>query len=123
MLNSSILFVAKKNSYKEGEEVNPNNLMADALVKYKARKLTDKSSAPTKEQGQILALTAKVKLLKIANKTSKANLATQGKSPKSGKKDKNKWAWKNVMPKGNDPKTKDFEGQKYHIDCKYHCKN
>jgi hypothetical protein len=37
--------------------------MADALTKYKARKLTDEWSAPTKEQGQIIALTAQVKLL------------------------------------------------------------
>jgi hypothetical protein len=46
----------KENSYEEGEDINANNLMADALVKYKARKLVDKWSAPTKEQGQILAL-------------------------------------------------------------------
>jgi hypothetical protein len=111
----------KENSYEEGEDVNPNNLMADALVKYKARKLTDKWSAPTKEQGQILALTAKVDLLKISNKTQKANSATPGK-PSGAKKDKNKWAWKNVLPKGDDPVTKDFEGRKYHIACKYHPK-
>jgi hypothetical protein len=41
----------KENSYKEGEDVNTNNLMAYALIKYKARKLVDKWSAPTKEQG------------------------------------------------------------------------
>ena len=29
---------------------------------------------------------------------------------------------KNVMPKDDKPKTKDFEGRKYHIDCKYHAK-
>jgi hypothetical protein len=112
----------KENSYEEGEDVNPNNLMADALVKYKARKLVDKWSAPTKEQGQILALTAKVELLKAANKNPKAAAPNQKKPSKSGKKDKNKWAWKNVMPKDDEPKTKEFEGRKYHIDCKYHPK-
>jgi hypothetical protein len=52
-------FIRRKvNAYEEGEDVNANNLMADALVKYKTRKLTDKWSTPTKEQGQILALMA-----------------------------------------------------------------
>jgi hypothetical protein len=36
----------KENSYEEGEDINSNNLMADALMKYKARKLVDKWSAP-----------------------------------------------------------------------------
>jgi hypothetical protein len=53
----------RENSYEEGEDVNANNLMADALVKYKARKHVGKWSAPTKEQGQILALTARLELL------------------------------------------------------------
>jgi hypothetical protein len=49
----------KENAYEEGEDINTNNLsMADALVKSKARKLVGQWSAPTKEQGQILALTA-----------------------------------------------------------------
>jgi hypothetical protein len=113
----------KENSYEEGEDVNPNNLMADALVKYKARKLVDKWSAPTKEQGQILALTAKVELLK-ANQVPKKGKPGDNKKPpnKQGKKDKNKWAWKNIMPKDGEPKTKDFEGRKYHVDCQYHPK-
>lgn len=50
----------RENSYEEGEDVNHNNLMADALIKYKARKLINKWSAPTKEQDQILALTVQV---------------------------------------------------------------
>jgi hypothetical protein len=63
-------FIRRKvNSYEEGEDINANNLMADALTKYKARKLTDEWSAPTKEQGQILALTAQVKLLSMSTGT------------------------------------------------------
>ena len=108
----------KENSYEEGEDITPNNLMADALVKYKARKLVDKWSAPTKEQGQILALTAQLEKLQLPPK--KAAAATPKKSSKSAKKDKSKWAWKNIMPKDGEPTTKDFEGKKYHIGCKFH---
>jgi hypothetical protein len=80
----------RENSYEEGEDVNANNLMADALVKYKARKLVGKWSAPTKEQGQILALTARLELLdKAANQSSK-KVQTERK-PKGPRKD-NKWA-------------------------------
>jgi hypothetical protein len=50
----------KENSYGEGEDINANNLMANALVKFKARKLVGKWSAPTKEQGPILVLTARL---------------------------------------------------------------
>jgi hypothetical protein len=106
------------NSYEEGKDVNANNLMADALTKYKARKLTDKWSAPTKEQGRILALTAQVELLsKSAKKSpSKSNL-----TPKAPKKDKdNKWAWKDVLLKDREPTTKEFGGKQYHINCKHH---
>ena len=92
--------------------------MADALAKFEARKLNDEWSTPTKEQGQILALTAQVELLTKSSKKapSKPN------PPKTGKKgkDKNKWAWKEVLPKQGEPRTKDFGGKHYHVDCKYH---
>jgi hypothetical protein len=55
----------KENAYEEGDEnVHPNMLMLDSLVKFKARKLINKWSAPTKEQGQILALTAQIEKLR-----------------------------------------------------------
>jgi hypothetical protein len=108
----------KENSYEEGEDVNPNNLMADSLTKYKARKLGDKWSAPTKEQGQILALSAQVELLKSAAKQQPKKSAK--KEPKSGKKGDNKWAWKDVLPKEGEPTTKEFGGKHYHVNCKHH---
>jgi hypothetical protein len=108
----------KENSYEEGEDVNPNNLMADSLTKYKARKLGDTWSTPTKEQGQILALSAQVELLKSAAKQQPTE-STPKKEPKSGKKD-NKWAWKDVLPKEGEPTTKEFGGKHYHVNCKHH---
>jgi hypothetical protein len=109
----------KENAYEEGEDVNTNNLMADALVKYKARKLVGKWSAPTKEQGQILALTAQVEQLKAAKTTSKQAPNSPSKKGKAAKKD-NKWAWKDVLPKEGEATTKDFEGKTYHVNCPNH---
>jgi hypothetical protein len=104
------------NSYKEGEDINANNLMADALTKYKARKLTDEWSAPTKEQGQILALTAQVELLsKSAKKPPSKPKPTNKNNDKS-----NKWAWKDVLPKDGEPTAKEFGGKQYHVNCKHH---
>jgi hypothetical protein len=109
-------FIRRKvNSYEEGEDINPNNLMADALTKYKARKLTDEWSAPTKEQGQILALTAQVELL-----SKSARKPPSKPPPKTWKKDKDKWAWKDVLPKDGEPTTKDFGGKTYHVNCTHH---
>jgi hypothetical protein len=110
----------KENAYEEGEDTNPNNLMADALVKFKARKLVGSWSAPTKEQGQILALTVQVEQLKPAKQPApkKAPNAPQ-KKPKTPRKD-NKWAWKDILSKEGKPTTKEFEGKHYHVTCQYH---
>jgi hypothetical protein len=110
----------KENAYEEGKDVNTNNLMADSLVKFKARKLVGKWSAPTKEQGQILALTAQVELLRSKQSTNKkAPGTTPPSKPKTARKD-NKWAWKDTLPKGDDPTTKTFEGKQYHVNCPHH---
>jgi hypothetical protein len=114
-------FIRRKvNSYEEGEDINANNLMADALTKYKARKLTDEWSAPTKEQGQILALTAQVELLSKSAKKSPVKPLPKNKREK-GDKD-NKWAWKDILPKDGEPTTKEFGGKQYHVNCLHHPK-
>jgi hypothetical protein len=91
----------KENSYEEGEDVSAS-LMADALIKFKARKLMGKWSAPTKEQGQILALTVRLELLDKAVAPKK----TPNESKPKGPKKDNKWAWKHVLPKEGDTKIK-----------------
>jgi hypothetical protein len=98
--------------------VNFRSLMADALIKFKARKLVGKWSALTKEQGQILALTAQLELLNEAAKTPpKKGPNDSSRKPKTRD---NKWAWKDVLPKEGKPKTKEFEGKQYHVNCPYH---
>jgi hypothetical protein len=101
------------------KKANTNNLMADSLVTFKARKIVGKWSAPTKEQEQFLALTAKVELLKSKQSTKKAPGATPSSKPKATRKD-NKWAWKDTLPKGDDPTAKTFEGKQYHVNCPHH---
>jgi hypothetical protein len=95
----------KENAYEEGEDITPNNLMADALVKFKARKLVGQWSAPTKEKGQILALTVQVEQLKAAKHPPKKAHNAPQKKPKTSRKD-NKWVWKDVLPKEGEPTTK-----------------
>jgi hypothetical protein len=116
----------KQNAYKEGEEnTSPNSLMADSLVKYKARKLVNKWSAPTKEQGQILALTAQIEKLTSSRKQKQQQQPSRT-SPSSGNQcgsgRPGKWSWKDTLPKEGKPTTKEFEGKHYHVDCKYHPK-
>jgi hypothetical protein len=81
----------KENTCEEGEDINPNNLIVDALVKFKARKLVGQWLAPTKEQGQILALTAQIEQLKAAKHPPKKAPNAPQKKPKTPRKDK-KWA-------------------------------
>jgi hypothetical protein len=103
----------KESDYDEGGDVTETNLMAGALVKYKARKLTQSWGKPTKEQDQILALTAQLEKLS-------AKKATNPPAKRKGDKKENKWAWKNVQPKEGEPQTKTFEGKEYHCNCKFH---
>ena len=56
----------KKDAYDKGADITVASLMDAAENKYKTRLLTGEWSAPTKEQEQILALTAQVDKLWIA---------------------------------------------------------
>jgi hypothetical protein len=93
--------------------------MADALLKFKAGKLIGKRYTPTKEQGQILALTAQVEQLKSAKQLSKKVPNESPHKPKTPRND-NKWAWKDTFPKVGDPTTKLFEGKQYHLNFTFH---
>jgi hypothetical protein len=102
------------NDYEEGKDVTINSLMDATDNKYRTRKLNKEWSAPTKEQEQIVALTAQVEHLK------KTPAKLDPKKPKKNKDKDTKWAWKDVLPKGNEPTTKLFEGKQYHVNCPYH---
>jgi hypothetical protein len=105
------------NDYEEGRDVTVNNLMVATNMKRRAKKLNKKWSTPTKEQEQILALTACVEQLK-----SQKMPKLIPKKPPTGKKPKkdNKWAWKDVLPKDGEPCTKLFESEQHHCNCPFH---
>jgi hypothetical protein len=65
------LVTKKENDYEAGENLTTNSLMAQMLVKYKARILVGKWSAPSKEQGQILALSAQIATMIAAKKSTR----------------------------------------------------
>jgi hypothetical protein len=113
------LLKRKENEYNEGKDVTVQNLMADMVAKYRSRVLHKEWSAPTKEQEQILALSAQVQQLKSVQKAPKQPKPA-GVVPKKAKKD-NKWAWKDVLPQAGEATTKDFEGKQYqHVNCPFH---
>jgi hypothetical protein len=113
----------KENAYKEGYDVGPLNLMAELLVKYKARMVVGKWSAPTKEQGQILALTAQVKQLKSTRKPHKQTPSMPHMTNCTTTQNKDaRWACKKTIPKEGESTTNDFDGKQYSINCKFHLK-
>jgi hypothetical protein len=114
----------KENAYEEGHDVGPLNLMSESLVKYKARMLVGKWSAPTKEQGQILALTAQVEHLKSTRKSGKTAPSAPQSALTSASKQKQDagWAWKKKIPQEGEATTKEFDGKQYSVNCKFHPK-
>ena len=109
-------FIHQENEHEEGQDIAVDNLIEDAVAKHLARILSEKWSAPAKEeQGQILAFIAKVKKLSKAqskNKRPSASLANGAdkKTPKHGKTPA-EWAWKDTTLKDGEPTTKNFKRQ------------
>jgi hypothetical protein len=100
----------KKDAYDEGGDITVTSLMDAAENKFKTRVLLKTWSAPTKEQEQILALTAQVHQLRIAKAAPKKDKRAP-KDPSKAKQDKDqKWAWKKVLPKEGEPVTKVMDG-------------
>ena len=112
----------KKDAYDKGGDITVTSLMDAAENKYKTRVLLKTWSAPTKEQEQILALTAQVNQLRIA-KTPKADKRNPPKEPSKTREDREKkWAWKKILPKEGEPVTKVVDGKTYHLACEHHPK-
>ncbi len=119
----------KKDAYDEGGNITVASLMDSAENKYKTRILTGEWSAPTKEQEQILALTAQVDKLRLAalppkkDKQRTANTPNPKKIASKAKLEREKkWAWKKILPKEGEPVTKVVDGTSYHLECEHHPK-
>jgi len=87
----------KKNDYEEGQSLQEDKLMTMAENKYKSLVRAGEWNAPSKEQKEILALTAK--------------LETYTKKKKSDKNEK-RHEWKKVAPE-NEKDTKEKNGKTY----------
>jgi hypothetical protein len=110
----------KKDAYDEGGDITVTSLVDAAENKFRTRVLIKTWSVPTKEQEQILALTAQVHQLCIAKVAPKKDKRTPKDSNK-GKQDKEqKWAWEKVLPKEGEPVTKVVDGKNYHLACEHH---
>jgi hypothetical protein len=119
------LFInCKKDAYDEGGgDITVTSLMDAAENKYKTRVLLETLSAPTKEQEQIPALTAQVNQLRIAKATPNKDKHTPPKDLSKTKQDREqKWAWKKILLKEEEPVTKVADGKTYHLVCEHHPK-
>ena len=110
----------KKDAYDEGGDITVTSLMDAAENKFKTRVLLKTWSAPTKEQEQILALTAQVHQLRIAKVAPKKEKRAPKDSSKGKQDREQKWAWKKVLPKEGEPVTKVVDGKTYHLACEHH---
>jgi hypothetical protein len=120
----------KKDAYDEGANITVASLMDAAENKYKTRLLTGEWSASSKEQEQILALTAQVNKLGLAatpkkskHKNGQSNTPNPQKNTSKAKLEREKkWAWKKILPKEGEPVTKVVDGTLYHLECEHHHK-
>jgi hypothetical protein len=97
--------------------------MDAAENKFKTRVLLKTWSASTKEQEQILALTAQANQLRITKAANPKMDKRAPKDPSQTKQDREqKWAWKKVLPKEGEPVTKVMDGKHYHLECEHHPK-
>jgi hypothetical protein len=103
------------NEYEEGQDIDINTLMDSTDNKYRTRLLTKEWAAPTKEQAQIVALTAQLEHFTSAKGPKQLKKSTAKKTKKD-----NKWAWKDTLPKDGEPTTKLFDGKQYHVNCPFH---
>jgi hypothetical protein len=129
----------KKDLYEEGQDIDEDSLMIDALNKYNSIKKEGQWNALTPEQEKLVTLTAQFEQLKDKNLQLSKRLQVNG-NPKSNKfkgknknqkkpdfKKKNKSksstkddeAWKRIPPKENEPKSKSVDGNEY-IWCSEH---
>ena len=118
----------KKDAYDEGENVDDDSIMKDAVNKFNNLKLEGKWNALSADQEKLVALQAEFKMLKDKNIKLSGNLSNDKKKSgtDSGKKSSNNkksnkkkkdaasWAWKEVPPKEGEPKTIKKENKTYH---------
>lgn len=109
--------LTRQDAYDRGEDITVQSLMCDAENKFKTLKLQGKWNALSKDQEQIVALTAEVTKLKDNKlKVTAGNKKGPKKNKKKCYKDKKsgKVHWKKVPPKEGESHTKVVKGKTYH---------
>jgi len=91
----------KKNNYEEGQDLMEGDIMVMAENKYKTLARSGEWNAPSREQQEILALTAKLETM------------TKKKKGKGNGETNKKYEWKKVPPKDLQD-TKQKNGKNYH---------
>jgi hypothetical protein len=119
-LEFALFIKRKKDAYDEGGDITVTSLIDAAENKFKTRVLLKTLSAPTKEQEQILALTAQVNQLRLTKVAPKKNKRAPKDSSKAKQDKEQKWAWKKVLPKKGKPVTKVVDGKNCHLACEHH---
>ena len=126
----------RKSEWKHGEDISPEELMAETNNEYQSLVDDGVWLEPTEAEKQVIALTAQVEaqqkqLMQVqkagnsasgkkttkSNKGKSANSKGNKKSGKSGQP--NYPEWKKKAPTGNDPHTKVVEGKTYYW-CTHH---
>jgi hypothetical protein len=106
----------KHETYEEGTDIEPDNLMKLADTKYKILKEAGKWNAPSAEEEKIIALEAQIKGLK-GRSGKKPDGGTNKKSDRDGARYKNpeKPGWFSVEPKEQDlRKSRDWNGKPWY---------
>ena len=94
----------KKNNYKEGQDILQDDIMTMVENKYKSQVRGGEWNAPSKEQKEILALTAKLDMITNKKKVGKKRDIAEGANKK--------YEWKKIAPK-DVKETKSKNGKTY----------
>ena len=112
-------YIQKKNDdYDDSDDkVTENSFMAKGYLKYKILVKEGKYNVPTKEEQNIISLSAEFDELKSKNAELTAQLNEKRqkiKKPKADAADVEKWAWKKVPPASGALSTKVVNTKTYH---------
>ena len=123
----------KRATYEEGGTLTVDDFLATALNKNTTRVMQNLWNAPTKEQEQILALTAQLAVIKkktrgstppnpkaLSNAQKKMKKAADDKKRQKRQDADTKWAWKRIMPAEGEPRVKLVGAKTYNCNCKFH---
>jgi hypothetical protein len=114
----------KQDSYDEGDALSEDRLMLLALNKYRNMMQTNQWNAPSREEEQIIALSAQVQELKktastLNRKKAKPKTDRSKNPPRTKRSNEDKFAWKLIPPKAGEERTKQVNEKTYHW-CKKH---